>query len=99
VLFIANMTPGYIRDLSRTGCQISFVQAVQANVGEVIEIQVVAGGEPQIVPFALRVLIRWVKSDGVFFSLGGEFVDVPTGAKESPFARLVDYYQGKESAS
>ncbi len=93
VLFSASMTPGYIRDLSRTGCQISFVQQVPADIGRKVSVEVVAGPEPFFEPFTLGVTVRWVKIDGIFFSLGGEIAEVSGGFEEGPFSRLVEYYQ------
>jgi hypothetical protein len=97
VLLTKTMTPGYIRDLNATGCHISFVQPVQVKRDDKIEIKVVAGGDPQDPPFAFPLRVRWVKMDGIYFSLGG---DVGEGLPESaraPFAKLAAYYQGKES--
>jgi hypothetical protein len=94
VVFTKTMIPGYIRDLSDTGCHISFVQPLEVKPEDVIEIKVVAGGDPQDPPFAFPLRVRWVKPDGIYFSLGG---DVSEGIRETdkaPFARLVAYYQG-----
>jgi hypothetical protein len=94
VVFTKTMTPGYIRDLSATGCHISFIQPIEAEREDVIDIKVVAGGNPQDPPFAFPLRVRWIKVDGIYFSLGGE---IAGGIKESdkePFARLVAYYQG-----
>jgi hypothetical protein len=94
VLF-ARTTPGYIRDLSRTGCHLSFVQSIPAAPGDDIARDVVAGGGTQTVPFSFRLRVRWVKSDGIYFSLGGEIIEPPAEGGEDPFAKLVEYYQGE----
>jgi hypothetical protein len=97
VVFVQSMTPGYIRDLSATGCHISFVQPIQAKREDVIEIKVVAGGDPQDVPFTFTLRVRWVKVDGIYFSLGGDIVEGLSESVKAPFAKLVSYYQGDES--
>jgi hypothetical protein len=88
------MTPGYIRDLSKTGCQVSFVQTVPAGFGDVIELQVTGGDDPRIRAFSLSLRVRWTRNDGIYFSLGGEIESPPNGAEAGPFGELVDYYQG-----
>ncbi len=93
VLFAKTMTPGYIRDLSKTGCQVSFVQAVPAASADVIELQVIGGDDPRIRTFSFSLLVRWTRSDGIYFSLGGEIEGVSKDAEAGLFGKLVDYYQ------
>jgi hypothetical protein len=93
VLFTKTMTPGYIRDLSNTGCQVSFVQAVPAGSADVIELQVIGGDDPGIRSFSFFLRVRWTRSDGIYFSLGGEIEGVPKDAEAGPFGKLVEYYQ------
>ncbi len=93
VVLTPSMTPGYIRDLSETGCHISFVQPVQAKQDDVLDIKVVAGGDPQDPPFSFSLRVRWVKKDGIYFSLGGDIVNGMLESDKGPFSRLVAYYK------
>jgi hypothetical protein len=93
VLFTKTMTPGYIRDLSTTGCQVSFVQTVPAGFADLIELQVIGGEDPRIRAFSFSLRVRWTRSDGIYFSLGGEIEGVQDQAEAGPFGELVDYYQ------
>jgi hypothetical protein len=95
VLFAETMTPGYVRDMSATGCQISFVQPVPAGPNDVIELSVVAGGGTQISPFTFHMLVRWAKNDGIYFAIGGDIHGVSSETEEGSFAKLVSYYQGE----
>jgi hypothetical protein len=97
VMFVKSMTPGYIRDLSATGCHISFVQPIQVEREDMIEIKVVAGGDPQDPPFSFPLRVRWVKPDGIYFSLGGDFAEGLPESNKGQFAKLVAYYQGNDS--
>ena len=92
VLFRQTRTPGYIRDLSATGCHISFVQPVPADMNDEIELDVVGGG-PENTPFSFRLRVRWARKDGIYYSLGGEISDHDTDAGREAFGKLVDYYQ------
>jgi hypothetical protein len=93
VLFGPGMSPGYIRDLSRTGCQVSFLQPVPAREGDVIELQVVAGEQSGTLPFRFSLRVRWMRSDGLYFSLGGDTEGVSSADEEESFEKLVSYYQ------
>jgi hypothetical protein len=95
VLFSKTMTPGYIRDLSESGCRISFVQPVPAGPEDVIELQVMAGGGIQIPPFTFHMLVRWARNDGIYFALGGDIKGVSSDTEEGTFDALVKYYRGK----
>lgn len=92
VLFRPTKTPGYIRDLSATGCQISFVQPVPAVKDDEIDLEVVGGGMDSS-PFSFRLRVRWVNKDGIYFSLGGEIADPAAAAGHEGFNKLVEYYR------
>ncbi len=89
----ARKTPGYIRDLSLTGCHISFVQQIPATAGDIIEVEVVAGGGAQISPFRVHLVIRWAKSDGIYFSIGGDVAGAASPEEQQSFTKLVQYYE------
>jgi hypothetical protein len=92
VLYRPSKTPGYIRDLSLTGCQISFVQPIPAGKDDEIDLDVVGGGEENT-PFSFRLRVRWVSKDGIYYSLGGEIADPESAAGHAAFNKLVEYYQ------
>ena len=95
VVLTPSGVPGYIRDLSQSGCHVSFIMPVGVSVGDEIRLEVTTGGGIDIPVFTLRLVVRWKKEDGLYFSVGGETPgdwQEPTG---SPFERLVEYYAGE----
>ena len=86
----ASGIPGYVRDLSVTGCYVSFLKPIDVHIGDEIEIQIVSGGGVDVPPFSLRLVVRWKKEDGIYFSIGGE---LPGDTADPHFTRLVEYYQ------
>ncbi len=86
--------PGYIRDLSRTGCQVAFMQPVPAAVGDVITLRVIAEHDPSITPFPITLRVRWLKQDAIWFALGAQIEQFDDPAALSSFEKLVAYYSG-----
>jgi hypothetical protein len=97
-LLVEPRTPGYIRDLSRTGCQIAFMNTLAVNVGDLIKVQVIAEHDPTISPFQICLRVRWIKPDPIWFALGGEIEEISCEEQEGAFERLVDYYYAGERA-
>lgn len=88
----ASSTPGWIRDLSRTGCQVAFVRELAARPGDALDLTVIAEHDPGIAPFPLRLLARWSRTDGIWFCVGGELPAPGAGEARAGFDALVDYY-------
>jgi hypothetical protein len=86
--------PGYIRDLSRSGCQVAFIQSVSVAPGDVVSVRVIAEHDPSIAPFEVRLRVRWVKPDEIWFAMGGELERVTEPTDRAAFEKLVDYYAG-----
>ena len=94
VLFSPLMTPGYMRDLSRTGFQVSFLQKVPAAPGDVISILIVAGTEAATPEVSVSLRVRWVREDGLYHCLGGEIEGVASAEDKARLDTLVEYYEG-----
>ncbi len=90
-ILLPTMTPGYIRDLSRHGCQVAFMQTVNAAPGALITVRVIAEHDPSIPPFQIGLRVCWAKPDGIWYALGGQIEE--TGAS-AVFEKLVHYYAG-----
>ena len=93
-ILLGHMTPGYVRDLSRHGCQIAFMQAVPVAVGELITIRVIAEHDPSLPPFEVALRVRWVKPDSIWFALGGEVESLQDPESEAVYDKLLGYYAG-----
>ena len=87
--------PGYIRDLSRSGCQVSFMQPFPAAVGDLITVQVIAEHDPSIVPFQIRLRVRHVSQDDLWYSLGTQIETIFDPKEAEAFERLVSYYSAR----
>jgi hypothetical protein len=93
-LLIGPNTPGYIRDLSRTGCQVAFLQTVAAAPGDLIHVRVIAEHDQTIPQFEISLRVRRTKPDALWCVLGGEIEAVSSREDEKVFDKLVDYYAG-----
>ena len=91
-VFVERQVPGYIRDLSRSGCQVSFMQPVPAAVGDLITVQVIAEHDPSIAPFTIKLRVRRVISDALWHSLGTQIETVFDQKEAQAFEKLVSYY-------
>jgi PilZ domain len=93
-LLVGPQVPGYIRDLSRHGCQVAFMQPVTAAVGEEILLRVIAENDPAIPSFDLTIRLRWAKRDSIWYAFGGEIISVNSPEGNEVFEKLVSYYAG-----
>jgi hypothetical protein len=89
--------PGYIRDLSDSGCQVSFIQPIEAVVGDIITVRIIAEHDPAIAPFVVRLRIRRVIDDPPWHSLGTEVEKIRDPLEAAAFEKLVNYYAGAAS--
>jgi hypothetical protein len=86
--------PGYVRDLSRTGCQIAFMQPVPAAIGDLLVLRVIAEHDPSITPFPLKLRVRWLKQDDIWFAVGAQIEPFEDPGALASFNKLVSYYSG-----
>ncbi len=93
-VLVDGQVPGYIRDLSHSGCQVAFLQPFGAAVGDVLVVQVIAEHDPSILPFRIRLRVRRLIDDPPWHSLGAQIESHPDAAGEQSFEKLVSYYSG-----
>jgi len=84
--------PGYVRDLSPSGCHVAFLQPTAAEVGEVLSITVIPEHDPSIRPFVVRLRVRRIVKDPPWYSVGAEVEGVFDPAEQQAFDKLVSYY-------
>lgn len=92
VLFEAKTIPGYLRDLSHSGCQISFVQPVETKKGDTITLHIIPGAEIGIPDFRVAVEVLWTRFDSIYSSLGGRVSALAEGENQKQLEKLYDYY-------
>jgi hypothetical protein len=96
-MLVDSQIPGYIRDLSRSGCQVAFMQTIPAAVGEIIAVRVIAEHDQTIPPFLIHLRIRWTKKDDPWSTLGGQIEPMNNEKEKAVFERLVTYYAGAQA--
>ncbi len=93
-VLVDGQVPGYIRDLSLSGCQVVFLQPPGAGVGDVLTVQVIAEHDPSIAPFRIRLRVRRLIEDPPWHSLGTQIEKHLDAGEEQAFEKLVSYYSG-----
>ncbi len=85
-------TPGYLRDLSSSGCQISFVKHLPVQKQDVLPLIIIPGEEIGIPTFRVSLKVHWTSLDTIYFSLGGKIDPLPGKENEERLKKLYDYY-------
>jgi hypothetical protein len=85
--------PGYIRDLSREGCQLSLTRPLDLKREQALAVSVLADPETGVVPFDFFLQVLWTRTDPVFFNLGGPIAPFPGPQHERGLRRLYEFYQ------
>jgi hypothetical protein len=82
---------GYLRDLSREGCQIAFIGKPLLDRGAVVEAEVIPSEEMGIARFWLSMQVLWTRNDPVYYTAGGLINSVQDRER---FEQLFRYYSG-----
>jgi len=93
-VLVDGQVPGYIRDLSQSGCQVAFLQPSRAAVGDVLTVKVIAEHDPTILPFRIRLRVRRLIEDPPWHSVGAQIEEHLDAGEEQAFKKLVGYYSG-----
>ena len=93
-LLVEGQVPGYVRDLSVSGCQVAFMQPVKTSPGDLITIQVIAEHDPSIPPFRVLLRVRRIIDDPPWHSIGTEIESHFDPLERKAFEALVSYYGG-----
>jgi hypothetical protein len=64
-------TLGYLRDLSKEGCQLAFIGDPYLENGTLARIEVLPPEEMGIARFSMEVQIMWTRTDPVYHLAGG----------------------------
>jgi hypothetical protein len=89
VLLEGSGTLGYLRDLSREGCQLAFIGNPSVDKGAVVSLEVLPAEEMEIPPFSMDVRIMWTRNDPVYYLAGGL---INSTQDEERLKRLFQYY-------
>jgi hypothetical protein len=94
VVFRRDAVPGYIRDLSESGCKVDLLRPITVSRGDLVELEVIPEQEMGIAQFKLCIKVQWVSAGSVFFSIGGRREPSLNMETEGLFQKLADYYEG-----
>lgn len=90
VLLEGSGTLGYLRDLSREGCQLAFIGNPSVDKGGGVTIDVLPAEEMKIPRFSLEVQIMWTRKDPVYYLAGGLIISTQN---EERLSQLFKYYE------
>lgn len=85
-------TPGYLRDLSRDGCQLALTRPLSMQKGDSLSLSVLPAEEMAIPRFSLTVEIVWTRNDPVYFLVGAVIDSVNDAESEERLGELFKYY-------
>lgn len=74
--------PGYLRDISSTGCLLSLLEPLPVKRGDLLAVRIHSDPEVGVPPFEVAVRVAWTRSDKVYFSVGGT-VEPASGRPET----------------
>jgi hypothetical protein len=89
VLLEGSGTLGYLRDLSKEGCQLAFIGNPSVERGAVVSVEVLPAEEMEIPPFSMDVQIMWTRNDPVYYLAGGL---ISSTQDEQRLKQLFRYY-------
>lgn len=88
--------PGYLRDISPTGCLLGLLEPLPVQRGDLLEVRVLADPEVGVPPFQVSVRVAWTRTDPVYFSVGGtvepQAGSSDPGRRKRNLETLYEYY-------
>jgi hypothetical protein len=81
---------GYLRDLSREGCQFAFIGDPRVEKDAVLSVEVLPDEEMGIPRFSMEVQIMWTREDPVYHLAGGLITSTQDSQR---LEQLFQYYQ------
>jgi hypothetical protein len=92
ILVEGSQEPGYLRDLSREGCQLALLAAPPAGLNELMRVKVLPNPQSGVPAFDMTVEVRWTRPSPPYFLLGGSSNAVGGTEAQQALAELLRYY-------
>ena len=92
VVLVKENSPGYLRDISKGGCYIALLKPAAVEKQDILELTVIPGDEIDIQNFQLNLEVFWVRTEPLYFCLGGKVSALPGRENEERLERLIRYY-------
>jgi hypothetical protein len=88
--------PGYLRDVSRQGCQLALLENPDIELGHDLTFTVLPLEEARLPSFSLTLRIAWIRPDPLYRFVGGPIVGSPAAKEQQKnLRRLYAYYAGQ----
>ena len=92
VIHAKDNIPGYLRDLSKSGCHISFIKQFPVKKEDSLTLMINPGAVIGIPDFKIILQVLWTRSDSIYFSMGGRVKPAPGEKNQERLQRLYEYY-------
>jgi len=93
ILFLEENIPGYVKDISLSGCRIDIPSKIDWKIGEMKKIIIIPEDPLEIKPIKGTVEIRWIKQVDLFYKCGMQVKSVKDRESKENYAKLLDYYK------
>jgi hypothetical protein len=91
-LFIDDEAPGYVRDISEAGVRVDKLGRPNASPGQWRTIRVLPEEETEIPPFRVRIQVRWVRREELFYAIGASVHPPEDAGAATAYHALLDLY-------
>ena len=92
VIFKESNTPGYVRDISSTGCRFDLLESVSWDIGEKKKVVIIPEEEVGFSPIHGTVEIRWIKKKDIYWSIGSLLISVKDEDSKKNYRLLLNYF-------
>jgi len=96
VIFKQENLPGYVRDISKKGCQIDLLSEVDWKEGDKKKIVIIPEEEVGFAPVHGTVEIRWLRQNELYYSIGVQFISVQDEDSKKNYINLLTYFESKK---
>ncbi len=92
VILVEENIPGYLRDVSESGCQISFIRQFPVKKEDLLTLIIKPGKVIGIPDCKVIFQVIWTRSDSMYFSVGGRVKPQPGDKNQENLQKLYEYY-------
>jgi hypothetical protein len=91
-LFVDDEAPCYVRDISEAGVRVDKLGRPDGSRGQWRTIRVLPEEETEIPTFSLRIQVRWVRREGLFYAIGASVHPPEDSSAAKAYRALLDLY-------
>jgi hypothetical protein len=83
---------GYLRDLSREGCQVALLDTIELDADASLTVRIIAPPEIGLKTFSVAFQVMWSRSSPPYFLMGGTYLPLGGKAEQAALEELLRYY-------